>query len=377
MTDKKIVNIISTSVFAVLLLAFILPLGESGRIIAALLLLPAAALTFVLIKKRNILSVNKNQILLIVSVSAMVIVMIYYLTGLKFGFYNNPYKLSVNNFFKFFVPIAVIIVSTEVVRFVMMAQKSRLAHVLCYLTCVIAEMLICSNLVSVSSFNRFMDLVAGALFPALISNFLFNYLSKRYGMYPNIAFRAITTLHSYVFAVTPGISESLVNLFKLLIPIILYLFIDSLYEKKKKYALGGQTRFSRVTSTIIALLVIAIMLITVMLISNQFKYGIYVVATESMTGEINKGDAVIYEKYDDQIIKVGQVIAFEDGRSVFIHRVVKIEIINGEYRFYTKGDANEHNDTGYVVKSEIVGLVDHKVPYIGYPTIWARSLFKR
>ena len=40
MTDKKIIRIFSASTLFVLLLALFLPLGESGRIIAAILLPP-------------------------------------------------------------------------------------------------------------------------------------------------------------------------------------------------------------------------------------------------------------------------------------------------------------------------------------------------
>ena len=51
MTDKKTIHIVSVSVFAALLLALFLPLGESGRIVAAILLLPAAVFVPLLIKK--------------------------------------------------------------------------------------------------------------------------------------------------------------------------------------------------------------------------------------------------------------------------------------------------------------------------------------
>ena len=377
MTDKKVIHIFSVSVFAVLLLALLLPFGESGRIVAAVLLLPAAVLTFLFIKKRNILSINKNQVLLIVTAAALVFVMIYYLTGLKFGFYRNPYRLTVNNFFKFFLPIAVVIVSTEVIRWVMMAQRSKVAHILCYFSCVMADMLIYSNIPSVTSFNRFMELIAGALFPALISNFLFNYLSGRYGMYPNIAYRAILTLHSYVFAVESAISESLVNLFNLFIPIALYLFIDALYENKRKYALGNISRTWRILSKVLTFVCLLIMIGTIMLISNQFRYGSLVIATESMTGEIDKGDAVIFERYEDQMINEGQIIVFDKNGSVTVHRVVDIQTVNGVTRYFTKGDANEDLDIGFVSRSDIIGIVNYKIPYMGYPTLWLRSLFKR
>lgn len=377
MTDKRVINIFSASVFAVLLIALLIPFGESGRIVAAILLLPAAVLVPIFIKKRNILSINTQQVLLIITVCALVYVMIYYLTGIKFGFYKNPYSLSVGNFFKYVLPIAAVIVFTEIVRFVMMAQNSKLARVLCYFSCVIAEILITSNIPSVTSFNRFMDLVAGALFPALISNLLYNYLTKRYGLYPNLVFRLLITLHAYILPIKSGISDSLVNFFKLLLPIVIYIFIDSLFEKKRRYALGNRSRFYRVMSGTLTVIIVVLMCGTIMLISNQFYYGAYVIATDSMTGELNRGDVAIYESYEDQLIKEGQVIVFEQGNSRIVHRVVDIKIINGNSRYYTKGDVNENLDVGYITDSEIVGLVNLKLPYLGYPTLWVRNLFKR
>ena len=121
----------------------------------------------------------------------------------------------------------------------------------------------------------------------------------------------------------------------------------------------------------------AIIIGFVMLISNQFHYGTLVVATDSMTGELNKGDAAIFESYGDQTIKEGQVIVFESNDSLIIHRVADIQIINGVRRYFTKGDKNASLDDGFRVDSDIVGLVNFKVPYVGYPTLWLRGLFSR
>ena len=55
----------------------------------------------------------------------------------------------------------------------------------------------------------------------------------------------------------------------------------------------------------------------------------------------------------------------------------KIENINGQLRYYTKGDANEDPDAGFITSSDIVGTVRFKIPYIGYPTLWLRSLFAK
>ena len=377
MTDKRRVRISSAVVFAVLLIAFILPLGESGRIVAAFLLLPAAVIIPLLIKKRNILSINKNQVLLIVTIIALLYVMLCYLTVFKFGFYKNPYQLNLINFFKFFLPIAAIITFSEVIRYVFMAQNDKMASVFCYLSCVVADMLICSNLPSVTSMAKFMDLVAGAFFPAIISNLLYNYLSKRYGIYPNLVFRAITVLYAYTFSILPAISDAILGFINIIFPIAIYLFIDALYEKKRKYALGNVSVFRKTLSIGLTTVVLIIMLGTVMLVSNQFTYGAYVIATESMTGEINKGDVALYKVLDDTPILEGDVIAFEKDGTVIVHRVVDIKTINGVAQYYTKGDANEDMDAGFIYRSNVIGHVDNKIPYIGYPTLWIRNLFKR
>lgn len=377
MPDKRTLHIFSVAVLAVLLTALFVPLGVSGRIAAAILLLPLAVLMPIFVKKRSILNLTKGQVLLLMAIIALLYMMLYYVSGIYFGFYKNPYRLTVSNFFKFFLPVAVIIVSTEIIRYVVLAQEDKKAVVLCWLSCVIAEMLVCSNIPYVTSFNRFMDLVAGALFPAIISNCLYHYLSKRYGIYPNLVFRLATTLHSYTFPVTSGISDSLLNFARLLLPIAIFLFIDALFERKRRYALRKVSRFSKVASVILTVLVLTIMIGTVALVSNQFSYGALVIATDSMTGELNKGDVAIFERYEEQFIAEGQVIVFEQSRSMIVHRVVDIKIINGTTRYYTKGDANEDLDTGFITDAEIVGLVNYKLPFFGFPTLWMRGLFGR
>lgn len=377
MTDKRVLHIFSFATFTILLVTLFVPFGVSGRIASAILLLAPAVLMPLFVKKRSILNITKNQVLLIMTVIALMFVMGYYLSGIPFGFFKNPYRLTFSNFFLFLLPAAAVIVFTEVIRSVTLAQNDKLSSVLCWLSCVIAEVLICSNLPSVTSFNRFMDLMAGAFFPAVVANCLYHYLSRRYGMYPNLAFRLITTLHAYLLPIASGISDSLLNFFKILLPFAIYFFIDALFEKKRRYAREKTNRFSRITSKVVTALVLIFMIGTVMLVSNQFHYGAYVIATDSMTGELNKGDVAICERYEDQFIQKGQVIVFEQYNAVTVHRVVDIQIINGISRYYTQGDANEQPDTGFITDAEIIGLVNMKLPYLGYPTLWLRSLFAR
>ena len=307
------------------------------------------------------------------SVIALVYVAIYYLSGLAFGYYKSLNDNYLNTMLKYIVPVVIIVVSTEVIRSVVRAQKDFFADALSYVGCVVAETMIFGNISSITSFNIFMDFAAIRLFPAIVANLLYNYLSSRYGMYPNIVYRLVTTLYAYIIPFAPALPDSLFAFANLFIPILIYLFVDALYEKKRRYALAKKSKLTPILTGV----VVVIMTAFVMLISNQFKYGALVIATESMTGEIDKGDAVIFEEYTDQIIKEGQVIVFEKNGSKIVHRVVDIQRIDGVTQYFTKGDANETLDTGYITSGQIVGVVSFKLPYVGYPTIWLRSLFTR
>lgn len=374
MPDKRNIRIVSASAFVVLLVVFLVPYEIAGRVVAACALVAIATAASIIIKKRECVSINKNQILLIMSVMAFLYVVICYVTGLFFGLVKNPYALSARFILERFAPAAVIIASSEVFRYVMRAQRSKFADVFSYLTCVLAEMIICSTAgVAISSFNHFMELVSATMCPALTANLLYHYTSRRYGFYPNIIYRAITSLYIYFIPYTPNIPKPLLVFFNLLVPLAIYLFISTLYERKRRYALKKK---SKIEIPLIAL-ALAFMLSVVMLVSNRFHYGAYVIGTPSMTGELNVGDLAIYEKYDGEIIQEGQVIAFERYDNVIIHRVEEIQVINGSKLYFTKGDANNDRDAGYVSDGEIIGVVNMKISYVGYPNLWMRKLFNR
>jgi len=368
--DRKILYAISILIFVLLLAALFVDIGSS-RIVTACLLIILTPLTLLIIIKRSSVSINKREVLLVTSVVAVLYVILIQMSGLIFGYYKNPYFVKTEIFLERILPTAVIIVGIEIIRHVLLSQKNKFVNVLAFLSCLIAEMLMFSNLAYITNINRFMDLVGMTLFPAVSANVYYHHVSKNYGSIPNISFRLITTLYVYFMDVSPDISDALHSCIKIISPIIMLAFISALFVKKKKNAHRKGEKLS-VVGMVIA---VAIVASVAMLISCQFRFGALVIATESMTGEINKGDVIIYERYDDQPIKIGQVVVFmDDGKNRIVHRVVRIENINGEVRYYTKGDFNKTEDSGYRTESDIVGLTDLKIAYIGYPTLWLHEL---
>lgn len=96
-----------------------------------------------------------------------------------------------------------------------------------------------------------------------------------------------------------------------------------------------------------------------------------------MTGTINKGDAIIYEKLEpEEQIKIEDIIVFKSGDIRIIHRVIDIKDTGAETKYFTKGDANYDTDEGYRIEDDIIGKVKARIPYIGEVTIMLNEIFK-
>ena len=69
-----------------------------------------------------------------------------------------------------------------------------------------------------------------------------------------------------------------------------------------------------------------------------FGFGLSVVQSGSMEPTFEVGDLIIVTQSDDY--EVGDIVVFQDGRSLVVHRIVEID---GE-QIITQGDANNTSD---------------------------------
>lgn len=104
-------------------------------------------------------------------------------------------------------------------------------------------------------------------------------------------------------------------------------------------------------------------------IPSVFGYSVLIIASPSMTGAIEAGDAIIIKNSDSYA--VGDVITYfpaDESYSV-THRIVRTE---GD-KFYTKGDANPSEDPDPVLIEQIAGKVVVKLNKVGYFIEWLKS----
>ncbi len=371
--DKKILYTL-----AALTAAGLIPIVLLGRalccVLAALWLGLAALAVLQLIKKRSAPSIHRRTVLLLMLIFALTAFTLFYLSGLSLGFVKTTVPLSLDTLFRTLLPAATVIVASELIRRILLSQNDRGIPALSYLIALLGELSLSGGLGGITHFNALMDAVGLSLLPAVSAGLLYQFVSARHGALPCIAYRLLLLLVPFLIPVTPDIPDALKSFAGFLAPLALLLFLRLLFEKQNKRATASpHTKRLKLISALCAL-VLATGLIA--LISGQFRYRTIVIATGSMTGELNVGDAILYERYDGQRIQEGDIVIFQRDRAHIVHRVVEITHVNGETRYYTKGDANENRDAGFITENDIVGITDFKISGIGYPSLWMRRIFE-
>lgn len=314
---------------------------------------------------------------------ALIYLGVFYLLGFfKFNFNTSPTLFSFKSLYRYIIPLTIIIISSEKIRFKLLSQTSsikifkkniELAKILTFINMTLIDLVIYTGVYDITNFNEFLTIIGFILFSSISCNLLYNYLSIRYGKTPIIIYRLITVIYPYIIPIIPNMYIYFRAFLRMTYPYLLYLILEHTYSKTD-FAVSYNERKKNIIS--ITILIIIMSSIT-MLISCQFTYGILVIGSESMTGTINKGDAIIYESYKNQQIKENQIIVFNKNNIKLIHRVIDIKNVNGELRYYTKGDYNKEIDSGYITNKDIIGINKFKISYLGYPSLLLKELFNK
>ena len=371
--DKIKLYVLEILLVLVLLLALFVS-NVFNRTMLAIILFIFALITEILIKKKKIMSIYKKQVSWLMFGFAVIYIIIFYLIGLYFGYYKSPTNFGIPTMVKFVLPLVVIIVSSEVIRKKIIVQDSRLSKILISISLILVDLFVYSGVYDVTKMDDMLTVLGFILFASIACNLLYNYITIRYSSMGVIIYRMITVLYVYFVPYIPDVYLFFRTFLRMLYPYIMYLILEYTYSKTN-YASQYKDRKKNVIFNTVSLVITALI---IALISCQFKWGVLVIGSGSMTGTINKGDIIVYESYvEDEILKLNEVIVFEKNEIQVVHRIVDIVNSKDIVRYYTKGDSNKIQDDGYITSNDIKGIVKFKISYIGYPSLWLRDIFKK
>ena len=305
----------------------------------------------------------------------------FYLLGFFFYTFNKQIQVfGMRSIIENIIPIIIIVITSERIRHILITQDGSVkinnksfdpSRILTFFSMVLVDLIVYRSVYNLTTLTGFLDLIGFILCASIACNMFYNYTSKKYGYKGIIGYRLITSLYAYIIPVIPNMYVYFRCFLRMAYPYIMYLVFEYAYTKEK-YAVAFKDKRNNIIHISIILVITALV---TMLVSCQFRYGIIVVGSGSMTGAINYGDAAVFESYHGQKIEKGDVIVFYKDELRLIHRVIDVQKVNGNVRYYTKGDANDYIDTDYRTVQDIMGVYHFRIKYIGYPTLFVNDLF--
>ena len=371
--DNFIMYIIEISLLIFLLCCISFPKTFTKMIIAIVLLV------FMIISSKLIKSYkskskyNKKVTSLMIIIGLVYLVMIYIL-GIYTGFYNATVKFSIWSLISYIIPYIVIIISVENIRKTILLKEDKKSKIIILIVTVILDVALTTNIYNVKTLSDYYMLIGFIMFASIANNILYNHIIIKYrNSKAIIGYRLITIIYVYLIPIIPNIHILFESIIRIIMPYIIYLILEAMYSKKEKHI----SQRAKTKDIIITTVLAVVAGIIIMLVSCKFMYGVLVIGSGSMTGTINKGDAIIFERLDkDEEIKIGDVIVFNSENVKVIHRVIDKKDTGTGMKYFTKGDANPNVDEGYRVDEDIVGKVRLRIPYIGQPTVLLNEIFE-
>ena len=297
--------------------------------------------------------------------------LLYYLSGLFIGFgkVNNYYTwYGINTFI---LPRILSIVFKEILRYNML-KKSEGNNILIVTTTILFILVDLINYLSISTFSSARSIflfIALNLLPTISTNIVCTYISIKVGYIPNIIWLLVLRLYYYLLPIVPNYSEYMMSLIRILFPAILGYRLFHFFQKDKIKIDNVNEKKSNPLYLIFS---IAFIFILIYFTSGYFKYQSFAIGSGSMLPNINIGDVVVVEK--NKNIKENDIIAYKYNNVIIVHRVVKIEQVENDIYYYTKGDANESIDNYIVYSDKIIGVVRLTIPLLGKPAVWLSKL---
>lgn len=377
---KFIFQLILEIILFCLLFFNVLVLKKLDTILNLVYLLGFLILLLAIVRYKKPIKRRAKDVNFIVIGLSIIALGIMYLVGLFTGFVNTPSPISKTPISLgrwFFIIVTVVI--TELIRYMLSLIETRkqkkylITDIIMLLNYVLIDMTIATKVYSLNAYGQICEFFCIFFVQSVAKNLLLNNLSKKYGYGPCLYYRLFMDLYLYILPQRPLINNFIEAVAFLIFPYIVYITLQELTEKRKVQLSKSYNKSEYVGNTIVIMMVV----ILVMLVSCEFKYGMLAVGSKSMTGTINKGDAIIYKKYEQGTpLKEGQIIVFSKNNVMIIHRITKAYKIDDKEEVYqTKGDANKNDDNWLVKQREVVGIVDTRILFVAWPSVFLNEIF--
>lgn len=296
---------------------------------------------------------------------------LYYLSGLFFGYQKSPFEHSFFGLLYNFVFYIMVIMLQEYTRSRLINNtRSKVGYTLITIILILTSYNYSTVFGNFNTGENIFKFIASDIYPAIIKGILCAFLVKLGSYELSLMFLLPIRIMEFITPIFPDLDWFLIVSFDSALVLMLYYYIYYEHMINVERFTRKQIEYASPRKTAIA---IVFVLAFTFFVAGFFPVQPVAIMSNSMAPQINRGDVVIVQKLNDEEknkLKVGDIIQYSLENKYVIHRIDAIvESSGGKVEYVTKGDNNRSRDAKSVINSQIVGKVNLYVPYIGYPSV--------
>ncbi len=323
-------------------------------------------------KDRHYLRGGATRTIITVTLATAIVT---YTAGIFLGFNRSYASLNFNKILEGLLPAILLAVVVELLRHSLYRKSNgKWQSVVLFTTLSsLTYIFLALNPAQLVDAEKIFLFICGSVFPIIATELLCTYLTKNIGLQPSLVYKLIVKTYIYILPIIPNLGNYLYAVAAIVMPFVIYRMID----RMDTFDSRARQRMRKVNFGIIAVPLTVFLLVLVIFVSGFFKYWLIAIGSDSMAGTFDRGDAVMIEKMSADKLKENDIIAFKKDGIIITHRVVKINRDGDKYEFVTKGDANDDVDNFTTSGENVIGRINFRTKYIGFPTIWMNAIFNR
>ncbi len=312
-----------------------------------------------------------------VLVNVLFYLVVYYLSGIAFGYAASPYSHELLAVIKNIWIFIVVIICEEFIRALLIDEKKHwYTYILVTLIFIVADINFYHFFDNFLDFETSFKYICSILIPTVLNNVLYTYLVAVGGYEASLCYRIPIILTKLLIPLFPDfvwIWPAIVEVF-----LALVVFIQVNYVHVKKTERRDSRKKIKKQKFIRYVPGLTILAVIVCFLLGMFKYMPISIVSNSMAKLIKRGDVVIVKNLTQKEInslQVNDIVVYNLDGSMVSHRIIDIKKVDGnKLNFITKGDNNNAPDAFPVAESQVKGKVILKIPKLGYPSVYVYEL---
>lgn len=314
------------------------------------------------------------ELLFYVFAYSVIYLLVTYMSGIFIGFTKNIYKFNFSNIVNNVIPYTILIIISEFFRYeiIRKGDGSPTSYVSIAINMVLIDLVLFLNVYDLNTGDGQIKYICSIMLPSVFKNAVMIHFSKLSGPASTILYRLLFDLKTVWIPIFPNFGLYFDCTLNCILPVMICVLCEIHIARFKR---NEQEKVRIRDKNIFKYLIIIMIFIATfsinILASRYFSYSLVAIGSGSMAPKIEKGDSVIYKKIDSKTkIKEGEILVFKHDNRIIVHRIIEIvDIGNGEYVYYTKGDANEAPDGFPIEHEDLIGIVKLRIKYIGIPSV--------